>query len=72
MTEASKTAEQIEAVDKKAGRGSYFKILHAPYDIFLYIYTASQISSHPKNVLFLMKQVKRHNGFIYYTKYKFA
>ena len=34
-----------------------------------YLATRKNFISHPK-VLFLMKQVKHHNGFIYHTKYK--
>ena len=43
---------------------------------YVYTYNQSTVLGHPQicfltlKVLFLKKQVKRHNGFIYYTKYK--
>ena len=45
--------------------------------IYIYMHYQSEVFGHLQKflflilkVLFLMKQVKHHNGFIYYTKYK--
>ena len=35
-----------------------------------YFATINFLKKFPQKVLFLMKQVKYHNGFIYFTKYK--
>ena len=51
--------------------------MNANLNIYLYLHNMSKVFCHPQKflfliliVLFLMKQVKHHSGFIHSTKYK--
>ena len=53
-----------------------YKSTHTHTHTHIYIHYQLKVFSHPQiffsiqKVLFLMKRVKHHNGFIYHTKYK--
>ena len=58
-------------------RNIYFVYIYIYIYIYIYTNFLSKVFGHPQKflflilkVLYLMKQIKHHNAFIYYAKYK--